>query len=168
MESRPQIPRAATLLVSVEPRSTPDGCGLVFPSRHRPARPGGAVFHIARLVTSLGEPRPTAMNIAPRWQAAWWRRRSIRWSGVLVLNTARRRQAPPWRPTHRSPDPLAGLNDGLLLRPSRYRISRGREKKRAASPEKPSHPGDGPAWAECPAAKSTANTDCRRIRRAVN
>jgi hypothetical protein len=61
-------------------------------------------------------PRPSAMNIAPRWQAAWWRGRSIRRDAGLILNTARRRQAPPWHPTHRSPDPSAGLTVGLRPR----------------------------------------------------
>jgi hypothetical protein len=46
----------ATLLASVEPRSTPDGCVLVSPPRHRPARPGGAVFNTASPVALLGEP----------------------------------------------------------------------------------------------------------------
>jgi hypothetical protein len=107
---------AATLLASVEPRSTPDGCVLVSFPRHRPARPGGAVFNTVSPVASLGEPRPSALNIALRWQAAWWRGRSIRGDPVLVLNIARRRQAPPWRPTLRSPDPSVGLTVGL--RPS--------------------------------------------------
>jgi hypothetical protein len=61
---------ATTLLVSVEPCSTPDGCGFVPPPRHRPAGyplgAGGAVFNTACLVASLGEPRSSAMSIAPR------------------------------------------------------------------------------------------------------
>jgi hypothetical protein len=115
---------AATLLASVEPRSTPDGCVLVSPPRHRPARPGGAVFNTASPVASLGEPRPSALNIAPRWQAAWWRGRSIRWDAVLVLNIARRRQAPPWRSTLRSPDPSVGQRCGGSLRWASLKLSR--------------------------------------------
>jgi hypothetical protein len=142
---------------NVGPRGTP---------RHRPARPGGAVFNTARLVAPLGIPRPSAMNIAPRWQAAWWRGRSIRRDASLVLNTARRRQAPPWHPTHRSPDPSVGLTVGLRPRLSATAFSV-RQKKLTDLLARPSHPDDGSACPECPAAKSTAKNDCRRLRRAV-
>jgi len=92
---------AATLLASVERRSAPDQRVLIVLLRHRPARPGGAVFNTLRLVASFGVCWPSALNIAPRWQAAWWRERSHGWDAFLVLNIARRRQAPPWRPTRR-------------------------------------------------------------------
>jgi hypothetical protein len=43
----------------------------------------GWVKRAARLVATLGQPCPSALNTAPRWQAAWWRhqRREGRGSG---------------------------------------------------------------------------------------
>ncbi len=158
-------PGATTLLASVEPCSQPER----RPARNSPPPPGSSgwsgVQYPARLVASLGIPRPSAMNIAPRWQAAWWRGRSIRRDAGLVLNTARRRQAPPWHPTHRSPDPSVRLTVGLRPRLSATAFPV-RQKKLADLLARPSHPDDGSACPECPAAKSTAKNDCRR-RRAV-
>jgi len=128
---------------------------LVELPRHRPARPGGAVFNAARRVASFGIPRPSAMNIAPRWQAAWWRGRSIRRDAGLVLNTARRRQAPPWHPTHRSPDPSVGLTVGLRPRLSATAFPV-RQKKLTGLLARPRHPDDG---SPCPESALSENLE---------
>jgi hypothetical protein len=52
---RRQTSGAATLLASVEPRSTPDRCVLVSPTTARLVRVE-RFFHAARPVASLGEP----------------------------------------------------------------------------------------------------------------
>ena len=98
---------ATTLLASVERCSRPDICTKSAASpprclpawsgvrdqisarnrllRHHAARQRGAVFKMLDAVAGrwlgLGRCRPLVLNMAPRWQAAWWPKKA--WSGAM-------------------------------------------------------------------------------------
>jgi hypothetical protein len=119
------------VLATVEPCSEPDRVSFSRLPATTPACPGGAMFpwHSVGGGDRRGDwqRRQPRRNIAPRRQAAWWRGYGLG-DAFLVLNIARRRQAPPWRRHLRWLNPsvpiVVGYDDSCPLShlpPSKFR-----------------------------------------------